>query len=41
MENEFIANTLVVYIERKIAENFNFDLIFDDFSSLNKHSLQF
>jgi len=31
---------LAVYIEKEIAENFNIDLILDDFRSL-KRSLQF
>lgn len=34
MEDEFLANSLVVYIEREIAESFNLDSILDDFVSL-------
>jgi hypothetical protein len=41
MDDEFLANNLVVYIERKIVENFNSDSILDDFSSLKQRRLQF
>jgi hypothetical protein len=34
MDDEFLANSLVVYIEGKISESFNSDLILDDFVSL-------
>jgi bisphosphoglycerate-independent phosphoglycerate mutase (AlkP superfamily) len=34
MDDEFLAKTLVVYIEREISESFNSDLILDDFVSL-------
>jgi hypothetical protein len=30
MKYEFLANSLVVYIEREIAESFNLDSILDD-----------
>ena len=36
MEDEFLTNSMVIYIERKIAESFNSDLIIDDFKSLKK-----
>ncbi len=36
MEDEFLANSLVVYIEREIAESFNLDSILDDFVSLKR-----
>jgi hypothetical protein len=36
MDDEFLANTLVVYIESEISDNFNSDLILDDFVSLRK-----
>ena len=35
MEDEFLVDSLVVHIERDIAENFDFDSIIDDFKSLN------
>jgi hypothetical protein len=41
MENEFLANSLIVYIERKIAESFNLDSILDDFVSLKCRKLEF
>jgi hypothetical protein len=31
MENKFLANNLLVYIEREISESFNSNLILDDF----------
>jgi len=34
MDDEFLANSLAVYIEREIYESFNSDLILDDFVSL-------
>ena len=33
-EDEFLANNLIVNIEREIAEIFNSDLIFENFISL-------
>jgi hypothetical protein len=39
MEDEFLANSLVVYIEREIAESFNLDSILDDFVSLKRRKL--
>jgi hypothetical protein len=41
MENEFLANSLVVYIEREIAESFNLDSILDDFVLLKGRKLGF
>jgi hypothetical protein len=34
MEDEILANNLVIYIESEIVENFNSDSILDDFVSL-------
>jgi hypothetical protein len=34
MEDEFLANNLVIYIEKEISESFSSDLILDDFVSL-------
>jgi hypothetical protein len=34
MDDEFLANSLAVYIEREIYESFNSDSILDDFVSL-------
>jgi hypothetical protein len=31
MEDDFLANSLVLYIEREIAESFDLYLILDDF----------
>jgi len=36
MDDEFLVNSLVVYIERKISESFNLDSILDDFVSLKR-----
>jgi hypothetical protein len=41
MENEFLANSLVVYIEREIAKSFNLDSILDDFVSLKGRKIDF
>ena len=41
MEDEFLLDNLVVYIEREIAENFTIDSILDDFRSLKERRLQF
>jgi hypothetical protein len=41
MEDDFLANGLVLYIERKIAENFDLDSILDDFVLIKDHKVQF
>jgi hypothetical protein len=41
MEDEFLVNSLVVYIETEIAESFNLDSILDDFVSLKGRKLDF
>jgi hypothetical protein len=41
MDNDFLANSLVIYIERKVAENFDLDLILDDFALLRDCKVQF
>jgi hypothetical protein len=41
MEDEFLADNLVVYIEDEIFESFNLDLILDDFVSLRPRKMQF
>jgi hypothetical protein len=41
MDDEFLANSLVVYIEREIFKSFNSDLILDDFVSLKTQRMQF
>ncbi|KAG2666570.1 hypothetical protein I3760_15G069500 [Carya illinoinensis] len=41
IEDEFLANNLVVYIEREIAKNFDLDSILDDFVCLKEPKLQF
>ena len=41
MEDEFLSDNLVVYIEKEIAENFTTDSILNDFRSLKEHRLQF
>jgi hypothetical protein len=41
IDDEFLANSLIVYIEREISESFNSDLILDDFVSLRTRRMQF
>ena len=41
MEDEFFEDNLLVYIERKIAESINSDLILDDYVSLRPYRMQF
>ena len=36
MEDKFLANSMVIYIEREIGESFSFDSIIDDFKSLKE-----
>ena len=36
MEVKFLANTMIIYIERDIATSFNFDSIIEDFKSLKE-----
>jgi hypothetical protein len=40
MEDDFLANSLVLYIEREIAESFDSDSIFDDFVLLRDCKVQ-
>jgi hypothetical protein len=41
MEDEFLGDNLLVYIEKEIAKSFDSDLIFNDFVSLRSHRTQF
>jgi hypothetical protein len=41
MEDDFLANSLVFYIERKIVESFDLYLIFDDFIFLKDRIILF
>jgi hypothetical protein len=41
MEDDFLANSLVLYIEKEIAEIFDSDLILDDFVLLKDRKVQF
>ena len=36
IEDEFLVNSIIIYIEKKIVEGFNFDLIIDYFKSLKE-----
>ena len=36
IEDEFLINNIIIYIEKKIAESFNFDLIINYFKSLKE-----
>jgi hypothetical protein len=41
MENDFLANNLVLYIENEIVESFDLNSIFDDFVLLKDRKVQF
>jgi hypothetical protein len=41
MKNDFLANSLVLYIGREIVENFDLDSILDDFVLLKDRKVQF
>jgi hypothetical protein len=41
MEDDFFANSLVLYIEREIIESFDLYSILDDFVLLKDHKVQF
>ena len=41
MKDEFLADSLVIYIEREIAEIFSLDFILDEFVSLKECHSQF
>jgi hypothetical protein len=40
IENDFLANYLIVYIEKEIAERFTIDMIIDDFYSMKERRAQ-
>jgi hypothetical protein len=40
MEDDFLANYLIVYIEKEIAERFAIDMIIDDFYSMKEQRAQ-
>jgi len=40
MEDDFLANYLIVYIEKEIAERFIIDMIIDDFYSMKERWAQ-
>jgi hypothetical protein len=41
MEDKFLGDNLLVYIEREIAKSFNSDLILNNFDSLRSRRIQF
>jgi hypothetical protein len=41
MEDEFLGDNLLVYIEREIAESFDSSLILNNFVFLRPHRMQF
>ena len=41
MENDFLTDSLMLYIENDIASTFNLDLIKDDFEDLKEHRVLF
>jgi hypothetical protein len=40
MEDDFLTNYLIVYIEKEIAERFTIDMIIDDFYSMKERRAQ-
>jgi hypothetical protein len=40
MEDDFLTNYLIVYIEKEIAETFTIDMIIDDFYSMKERRAQ-
>ena len=38
MEDEFLADNMIVYIEKEIAENFIIEMIMDEFYSMKNRS---
>jgi len=40
MEDDFLVNYLIVYIEKKIVERFTIDMIIDDFYFMKKQRAQ-
>jgi len=40
MEDDFLANYLIVYIEKKINERFTIDMIIDYFNSMKQWRAQ-
>jgi len=40
VEDDFLANYLIVYIEKEIAERFTIDMIIDDFYSIKERRAQ-
>jgi len=40
MEDDFLTNYLIVYIEKEIAERFTIDMIIDDFYSMKEQRAQ-
>ena len=40
MKDDFLANYLIVYIEKEIAERFTIDMIIDDFYSMKERRAQ-
>ena len=37
MEDGFLANNMIVYIKKEIAENFTIEMIMDEFYSMKNH----
>ena len=41
MENDFLTDSLMLYIEKDIVLTFNLDSIIDDFEDLKEHRVHF
>jgi hypothetical protein len=40
MKNDFLADYLIVYIEKEVAERFSIDMIIDDFYCMKERRVQ-
>ena len=41
MEDEFLADNMIIYIEKEIVETFSYDSIIDEFSDLKERRANF
>jgi len=39
MRDKFLANNMIIYIEKEIVENFSFDLIINGFKNLKEQRI--
>jgi len=41
IEDEFLADNIIIYIEKEITENFSYDSIIDEFKDLKERRAMF